>query len=76
MFCAPTPMLEPARAALTAMSAGAGGQTASSISVMPWKDARRLCANATPSAAVLYIFQLPAIKGVRMDGVSLLIIEP
>ena len=62
----PTPL--PASAAATSASAVAGGQTARSTPSAAARPARRSAHQATASARVLNIFQLPATRGRRLIG--------
>ena len=67
MFWAPTARWVPSAAALTAESAVKGGQrTTWTADSMPTAAAMALT-RSVPSVAVLFIFQLPAMRGVRVD---------
>ncbi len=66
MSCAATPTLLLRAASATAWIAVNGGPTTISTSAMSLTTARSSLTNTTASWTVLNIFQLPAIRGVRM----------
>src|SRR5690606_18300208 len=63
--CAPTPISVPLSASATAVSARNVGQTTRSTVVYAASRWANSCAKAAASCTVLYIFQLPAMIGVR-----------
>ena len=66
-FCAPRARCDPSMAAPTADRAVKGGQrTTFTLGSMP-TAAEMALTSSTPSVAVLFIFQLPAMRGVRLD---------
>src|SRR5947207_15815791 len=65
MFCAPTLIVEPSTAPATRSSAVNGGQMTTSTSDCLPMDMTSSPASATPSALVLFIFQLPAMSFLR-----------
>src|SRR3990172_6407760 len=66
MFCAPSPIHEPLSASATTAKAVKGGHTTTSDSTGSARSARRRWTRATAWAVVWYIFQFPAINGVRI----------
>src|SRR3954451_16273721 len=66
IFCAPTRMFEPLTASTAAVRFVKGGQ----ITISQCEDfstsGRNFSKNCVVSAGVLYIFQLPAMTGVRI----------
>src|SRR5262245_41103891 len=66
-FCAATPMFEFLVASTTECSDVNGGATTISTSLMSLTIARNSFANAKASCVVLNIFQLAAMKGVRIN---------
>src|SRR5690606_17145029 len=66
MFCAPMPTRLPASASATPGMAIAGGQTTASAPSMASSASRISRTKLTASSGVLYIFQLPAMIGLRI----------
>src|ERR1017187_6275304 len=65
MFCAPSRRVESRMTFDTDSSAVNGGQMTMSTSLLLANSSLRLPTNASASAAVLFIFQLPAIINLR-----------
>src|SRR5216110_2162849 len=63
-------MFELRAASATACTAVNGGATTISTSVMSFTALRSSFTNTTASCTVLYIFQLPAMKGIRIGLVG------
>src|SRR5215813_5346971 len=69
MFCAATPILLLLSASATAWIAVNGGAITISTSATSFTATRSSLANTTASLTVLYIFQLAAMNGVRIDRI-------